>query len=146
MVRYKGIKAIIVRHEDKQPYREYKSMRGSAAGPEDIKEVYVEAVSEERFDVVVEIMPGFDFMSSSHVEITASFDDDDDDDSDWTISAKDVTNKKSAAALRDRQIVWDQDERFIKGSWMSYGLVFAELQLVIDVHGLVTELALIMSR
>jgi hypothetical protein len=127
MVRYKGIKATILRYDDKQPYREYPQAQKYYGYRRRCKEVYIEAVSEERFTVVVEIMPGFDFMSSTHVKIKLSVDNR--WKAHWSIAATDVTKSKSAAATDDRQIVWDQDERLVNDKRMSCGMTFTRLQI-----------------
>jgi hypothetical protein len=100
MVRYKGIKATMLRYDDKRPYREYPQTQKTSGDRRNCEEIYVEAVSKERFAVVVEIMPEFDFTSSSHVQVEMSIDEH--TSSAWTIAATDVTKSKSAAAIDDR--------------------------------------------
>lgn len=67
MVLYQGIRATIKRHDDDEPYREYKIPNSPRSGRG--KEVYIEAVSGERFYVLVEVATKFDFKSSKDVQI-----------------------------------------------------------------------------
>lgn len=75
----------------------------------------------------MEILPGFNFKSSRHLQITAAVDEC--VESSWTIEAKDVNGTTAAASLEDRQVVWDSEERLIDGKWKSYGLTFAPLKI-----------------
>jgi len=127
MVQHKGVKVTIVRHHDKQPYNEYKPKKTAAVGHRKVKTTYIEAVSGERFAVLVEILPGFNFRSSKHLQITAAIDEC--VESSWTIDAKDLKGSTAAASLEDRRVVWDSEERLIDGKWNSYGLTFAPLKI-----------------
>ncbi|GAB7326912.1 hypothetical protein MBLNU13_g10878t1 [Cladosporium sp. NU13] len=127
MVKHKGVKVTIVRYHDKQPYNEYKPKKKATAGHRKAKTTYIEAVSGERFAVVVEILPGFNFKSSRHLQITAAVDEC--VQSSWTIDAKDVNGPTAATTVEDRQVVWDSEERLIDGKWNSYGLTFAALKI-----------------
>lgn len=127
MVQHKGVKVTIVRHHDKQPYNEYKPRKKATPGHRKAKTTYIEATSGERFAVVVEILPGFNFGSSKHLQVTASIDEC--VESSWIIDAKDVNGSTSATSLADRQITWDSEGRLIDGKWNSYGLTFAKLKI-----------------
>jgi hypothetical protein len=127
MVQHKGVKVTIVRHHDKQPYTEYKPDKKAAVGHRKTKTTYIEAVSSERFAVVVEILPGFNFKSSRQLQVTAAIDEC--VESSWTIDAKDVKSPAGAESLEDRQVIWDSEERLIDGKWKSYGLSFSPLKI-----------------
>ena len=127
MVQHKGVKVTIVRHHDKQPYNEYRPKKNANAGHRKAKTTYIEAVSGERFAVIVEVQPGFNFRSSSHLQITVSIDEF--VESSWLIDAKDVNGSTAAASVEDRQVVWDSEERLIDGKWSSYGLTFTPLKI-----------------
>ena len=127
MVQHKGVKVTIVRHHDKQPYTEYKPDKKAAVGHRRNKTTYIEAVSGERFAVVVEILPGFNFKASRQLQVTAAIDEC--VESSWTIDAKDVNDSTAAASVENRQVVWDSEERLINGKWRSYGLTFAPLKI-----------------
>jgi hypothetical protein len=143
MVFFQGIKATILRHRDKQPYTEYATALSTADALYKRKRFYVEAGTGERFVVMVEVTPEFDFKSSSHVQLTTYLHDG--AESNWPIAAKDVSSSTSAAAVEARKIVWDTDERLIDGKWMSCGLAFSELRKGTNVRDslLVTPLIMI---
>jgi hypothetical protein len=82
--------------------------------------------------VLVEVKPNFNFMSSSHVQITTSVHDG--AESNWPVAAKGVNTSKTAAAMEVRQVIWDKDERLIDGKWTSCGLAFTELQIGMDMR------------
>lgn len=127
MVQHKGVKVTIVRHHDRQPYDEYKPNKKTSPGHRKAKTTYIESRSGERFAVVVEILPGFNFKSSRHLQITAAVDEC--VESNWTIDAENVNGSTAATSLEDRQVVWDSGERLINGKWKSYGLTFAPLKI-----------------
>jgi hypothetical protein len=132
MVQQHGVKVTMVRHHDKQPYYEHKSEQTPTGGRRKSKIVYVEVISGERFAVIVEILPGFDFMSCSHLLVTACIDEN--LDSHWPIRADKVNDSMGVTSIEDRQVVWDQEERLIDGKWKNYGLTFAQLKIGIHMR------------
>jgi hypothetical protein len=146
MVLYQGIKAAVLRYRDAQPYTEYAPTESTADGLYKRKRIYIEAGTGERFMVMVEVTPEFNFKSSSHVQITTYLHDG--AESNWPIAAKDVSSSTSAEAKDARQVVWDTDERVIDGKWMSCGLAFSELRKGTNVRNrlLATPLTMIGYR
>ena len=127
MVQFKNVKATVIRYSDKKPFSEYKSVQNATEQSPDAKKVYIEVVPGERFAVVINILPNFDFQSSPDIRIRCS--------ADGMFpkrhyrSKKYVNNNRSAAARNQRRVSWEQNTKKVDGRWMEYGLVFAELQL-----------------
>jgi hypothetical protein len=126
MVQYENVKATVIRYEDKEPYPEYGTTQKAAGRTQHVETAYIEIVSGERFTVVVELLPAFDFQSSSHVRIRCSVDGM--APKNFHVSERDVEISHSAAAY-NRKKTWEQSIRKIDGRWMKCGLEFADLQL-----------------
>jgi len=127
MVQFKNIRATVIRYDDKEPYPEYKLTRKATTNAQTLKETYVEVVSGERFAVVVEILPGFDFQSAP--DVRTSFSADGMRPTNFCISKKNVTKGRGAAAIKRRRRIWEDYTRKTEGMWKECGLVFADLQL-----------------
>lgn len=66
MVVSNNVEAYLARYSDGEPYTEYAvpaTARNYTASP---NERYIEAVTDERFEINVALMPGVDFMKSPH--------------------------------------------------------------------------------
>jgi len=127
MVQFQNIRATVVRYDDKEPYPEYDLIQSETKNAQTLREAYIEVVSGERFAVVVDILPGFDFQSAPDLRFRISADGM--KPSRFCLSKKDVTKGRGAAAIKRRRAIWEDVTRKTEGTWMTCGLVFADLQL-----------------
>lgn len=125
MVTSKGVKANLVRYEGHEPYAEYLLPRGALKHPDKEELVFVEAVTGERFGIIVELLPGFDFKSKPAVEVAYSIDGSDG----FTdhLSAEDA--KRPTAVIGDRRCEAWTTGRLIHGKWWNCSFFFAELRV-----------------
>lgn len=126
MLLYQGIKAAIKSFDDDKPYPEHRRRKAPNARFGGRKEVYIEAVSGERFYIVVEFTYNFNFMDSEDVQIAVTLDDD--ERIVGCISAEDV-KPVHIAWNPERQLVIESAGREIDGRWVNCGMTFAELQI-----------------
>lgn len=127
MVQFKHVKVTVIRYDDKKPYHEYRIAQNATMRARNTKEAYVEAVSGERFAVVVEVLPAFDFKSAPFVRIKVAIDGL--NSKHLYIRQADVNGTHDSATSKKECRVQEDCTREIDGRWMRCGLVFAELQL-----------------
>ena len=113
-----GVRVTLKRFEDDKPYREYRRTQQSSTGSRMKKEVYVAAVSGERFYVLVDLT-GLHFRSAPDVKV--SFRIDAGGKKNHYFSAKDKGAKLS--------LKYKDTERFIDGEWKSCAPTFRNTEI-----------------
>lgn len=118
MVVYQGIEAYMVRHRDGARYTEYTAPPRSPLHPQAPNEAYIEAVTGERFEVIVRPCQGFDFNHCGAVQFSCSID-----------GGKRLANvieaKHAKAALaakpaKDCLRRFGSSPRFVDGKWVGF--------------------------
>jgi hypothetical protein len=103
---------------------------GFTASPEtryytgDRNEKYLQATTDERFQIVVKLLLGFRFMGSPKVRVEYHVDQ---GDFIWDTLSKKKDQWASPSDRRHRETVLDEIEQFIDGQHMDCGLTFGEL-------------------
>lgn len=75
MVKSQGVEVFLVRHEDKHRYPEYARPPANETVQGTSTEVYVEAITGERFAIAFVLHPEFDFRDSPDVKFRCKLDD-----------------------------------------------------------------------
>lgn len=128
MVQYENVSATLIRFDDKTPYPEFEITQSAAKRTQNVKQAYVEIIAGERFAVVVELLPEFDFQSSPHVKISCSVDGI--KLKKFCVSKNDVKSSGSAGVNdQSRRNTLAESTQKIDGRWIKCGLVFTHLQL-----------------
>ncbi|KAM0713540.1 hypothetical protein Q7P37_010502 [Cladosporium fusiforme] len=126
MVQYKDINAYVVRAEDNVSYEEYKVPRGKRFRGEPGSQVYIEAVTGERFAIVAECMPDFDWKRTRALQIQFWI-----DNRDFFMAeslCKSSLNQIDPS-VRHRHVRHESETWLVDGKWMSCGLAFADVQI-----------------
>lgn len=122
MVFFRGIKASVLRYGIDRPYQEYEPKQKSSETCQNEKEAYIEAVTNERFCVVVELTEKFNFNSSPDVKISCWIDGGDG-------YANYVSKEDHCKNIQGSKKRFDSIKRLIDGKWIECGMTFGELQL-----------------
>lgn len=116
MVVSNNVEAYLARYSDGEPYTEYAvpaTARNYTANP---NERYIEAVTDERFEINVALMPGFDFMNSPQLRITY-----------WLDKETFYLSYEISKKIRPHQDRVARVTRVIDGQRMTCALTFGEL-------------------
>lgn len=122
MVRSDNVEVYITRHKDDRRFKEYRVPITSDKYRADPNEVYIEAVTNERFVVNVRLLRGFDWKGFPNVRITYDID----GNSYVGFLYKNPSNVAQEDRRRDQLAEVDQN---VGGSKVVCGLAFGELEI-----------------
>lgn len=124
MVKSQGVEVYIRRFDDKQRYQEYDAPKASEDASQQSAEAYVEAVTGERFAVVIVITPEFDFKGSPDVRMSWSL-----DKSSQNLDYSAMRVQSAISAQGSCKVVRKTTHAFVNGQWQSCRLSYTDLQL-----------------
>ena len=119
VVQLNNVKAYVIMCDDETPYKEYRITKNATKRSRTFNEAYVEIVAGERFAVVVKLLPGFEFRSSSHVEVTVHID--------GVLSLAWIFPKPKRGGTGSA--TFEHYTHAVDGEWTTSDLQFVDLQL-----------------
>lgn len=118
MVKADKVEVYLQRESDGFRYEEYTPSIGSLRYTGNASESYIEAETDERFKVMVKLLPRFKFMGSPKVQVEYFID----RGSCWL----GTLSKRTSQYHREDEL--DLVPQFINGKYMDCGLTFGELR------------------
>lgn len=115
----------LVRHEDGTCYKEHTVPPGTPKYTGNPYERYVEVGTNERFEIRVNLLPGFKFLG--HPKVRVEFHVDRGHHFRQTLS-KGRPRDSLSPDMSHREAKLKRVRRFIDGEWMSCGLIFGSLE------------------
>jgi hypothetical protein len=119
------VEVYLERYSDGVRYNEFTAPPGTPKYTSDPNEKYIEAITDERFRIVVKLLRGFDFMGSPKVNVTYYVD------QGKIVCSTLSKNKSSSAPPSDqsyRESSLGKIRQFIGDQYMDCGLTFGELK------------------
>ena len=114
-----GVEVYIRSYEEEQQYPEYEASRRSPLYTGKPRERFIEAVTDEQFEIVTVLHPEFDFKGKTHVEVAKSID-----------TEKEFVSYVEAPSGARRMPLENLGSRVIERvgeQWKTTSFVFAEL-------------------
>lgn len=124
MVQHEGIEVHIVRVEDDHRYEEHE--RPSLHPGSKANRIFIEAVTGERFAIVVECLPSFDWKRTSDLRIQFWIDNRDFYMAEF-LTKREVNHRNFL--MRRRQVRQENETWLVDGKWTSCGLAFADVKV-----------------
>lgn len=124
MVQREGIEVYIVRVEDNVRHEEHERPNGRR-GPK-FNHIFIEAVTGERFAIVVECLPSFDWKNAADLRIQFWIDNRNFYMAEF-LTRREVNNRDPSK--HRRQVRHESETWLVEGKWTNCGLVFADVQI-----------------